>query len=54
MRLVLAKSDLLLMMGVYQSTSRKQKARVWLGQMNSIGGSVCGGGGIVMGAMAMT
>lgn len=22
--------------------------------MNSIGGSVCGGGGIVMGAMAMT
>lgn len=53
-RLVLAKGDLLLVMGVYQSTSRKQKARVWLGQMNSIWGSVRGGGEIVMGAMAMT
>lgn len=54
LRLVLAKVDLHLVMGMYQNTSRKQKARVWLRQMSTTGGSVWGAGRIVLGAMAMT
>lgn len=54
LKLVLAKGDLHSVMGVYQSTSRKQKAGVWLTEVTAIGGSVWDRGRIVVGAVAMT
>lgn len=40
--------------GVYQSTSKEQKRRIWLGQMSAMGGHVWDRGRTVVETMTMT